>query len=141
MKKLTIILVCLFNMKIRIIIILLLFIVCVSCLNVQVYPGKVLIVNRSIDNSLQDSSMVCGYVLDAAEEKPFWNSSKILVEKTEIFTFCDSTGYFFMKLLPGTYSIVCFDPLVTGDTIKLNNLKIFPGEKVEVKFLKTVTIW
>jgi len=119
-------------------IIFFLIIIFVSCLDVRIYPGKALIVNRSFDISLQDSAMICGYVLDAAEKTPLWNSSKILVENTEISTFCDSTGYFFIKLLPGTYTIICFDPLVTDDTLKLKSLKILSNEKVEIKFLKRV---
>jgi hypothetical protein len=117
------------------------FIIFISCLDVHIYPGKALIVNRFFDNSLQDSALIYGYVLDAAEEKPLWDSSKILVEKTEISTFCDSTGYFFMKLQPGAYNIVCFNPIVTDDTLKLDNLKILPHEKVEIKFLKKVKEW
>ena len=112
-----------------------------SCLNTKIYEGKALIVSRSFDTSLQDSAMIYGYVLDAAEKQPLWNSSTIIVEETQTTTYSDSTGYFSMKLLQGTYTVVCFDPLVTNDTLKLENTVIFPNEKVEIKFLKGVVIW
>ena len=121
--------------------IIFIFIVFISCLSVHIYPGKAIIVNRSFDDSLQDSAMIYGYVLDAAEKKPLWNSSKISIEKTELFTFCDSTGFFLIKLLPGIYNIVCFCPIVTDDTLKLDNIKFLPNEKIEVQFLKKVVVW
>jgi len=125
-------------MKTRTIIIFFQFILFVSCSNIQTYPGKALIVNRSIDNSLQDSAMIYGYVLDAKEKKPLSNCT-ILVKETNSAVYSDSTGYFFLKLLPETYTVMCFAE--HSDTLLLENLKILTNEKVEVKFLRTVVIY
>ena len=118
-------------------IIFFLFIVFISCSNIQTYPGKALIVNRSIDNSLQDSAMVYGYVLDAKKKKPLGNCT-ILVKEANSIVYSDSTGYFSLKLLPKTYTVMCFAEY--SDTLLLENLKILPNEKVEVKFLRSVVI-
>jgi len=109
--------------------------------NTTIYEGKALVINRSFDDSLQDSVMIYGYVLSAADENPFWNSSTILIEDTKTSTVCDSSGFFSLKLLSGTYTVICFDPSVTDDTLKLENLKTLPNEKVEIKFLKRVVVW
>ena len=113
-----------------------------SCIkNTIIYEGKALIINRSFETSLQDSVMIYGYVLSAADENPFWNSSIILIENTKTATVSDSLGFFSLKLLSGTYAVICFDPSVTNDTLKLENLKTLPNEKVEIKFLKRVEVW
>jgi len=107
-----------------------------SCAGIHIYPGEALIVSRSFNNSLQDSAMICGYVFDALEENPLWNWTISVVGNTEMTTNTDSNGYFLIKLLPGTYNIICSE-----DTPKLYNIKILPNEKIEVRFLKKVVVW
>ena len=112
-----------------------------ACNEVKIYPGRVEIVDRSFDQTLQDSAMIHGYVLDASEEKPLWNLSVILITETGDTTLCDSIGYYFIKLLPGIYTVECFYLLPTqNDSLKLENLKILPNEKVQVNFFKEVEV-
>ena len=54
--------------------------------NTIIYEGKALIINPSFDDSLQDSVMIYGYVLSAADENPFWNSSTIVIFTAALFT-------------------------------------------------------
>lgn len=114
-----------------------------SCLSIHVTHGKAEIVNRSFDCSLQDSAMICGYVLDAYGTHPVYSS--VFIENTGNSVFSDSTGYFSVKLLPGTYTVIC-DPVHPADTRgytqtqKLENLTILPNEKIEVKFLITSVV-
>ncbi|MCL2412808.1 MAG: hypothetical protein FWC98_01570, partial [Bacteroidales bacterium] len=79
-----------------------------SCREVQIFPGRIEIVERSFDPLLQDSAMVQGYVLDALMEYPFWNPQVVFIAETGATALSDSTGFYFMKLLPGTYTVEVF---------------------------------
>lgn len=112
-----------------------------SCRCVQIFPERIEIVERSFDYSFQDSAMIYGYVLDAFMGEPHWKPQVILITETETTTLTDSTGYYFMKLLPGTYTIEVFCSFVTaGDTLRLENLNLLPNEKVKINFFTRVEI-
>ncbi|MCL2412809.1 MAG: carboxypeptidase-like regulatory domain-containing protein [Bacteroidales bacterium] len=113
-----------------------------SCRNVQIFPERIEIVERTIDHSLRDSAVIYGYVLDAFMKEPLWrNPSVILVTQTGTTTLSDSTGFYSIKLLPGTYTIEVFCSFSTvGDTLRLENLNLLPNERVKIKFFKRVEI-
>jgi len=114
----------------------------ISCNRVQIYPGRIEIVERSFDYSLQDSAAIHGYVLEAYEEKPTLSCrSTILIVETGATTQDNDSGYFFIKLLPGTYTVERFFTFPTwNDTMRLENLKILPNEKVKIKFFRRIEI-
>jgi len=122
------------NVKILTTFFLFVLLLFLSCVNTKIYEGKVQIINRSFDTSLQDSAMIYGYVLSAADENPLSNRT-ILIKETKNSVFSDSIGLFSMKFLPGTYTIVCFYPPATDSSLELDNFKILPNEKIEIKFL------
>jgi len=128
-------------MKFFTIIFLFVLLLFASCLNTKIYEAKALIVSRSFDTSLQDSAMIYGYVRSAAYEEILPYNMIVLIQETKTTTECDSLGNFSLKLLSGTYTVMCFNPSVTDDTLKLENLKILPNEKVEIKFLMREEEW
>jgi len=107
-----------------------------SCHSEERIPGRVEVVERSFDSSLQDSVMIHGYVLSVSEEKPLWMmSSTIVVVELAVATQSDSvSGYFSMKLLPGIYTIVCLFPTANPD-LTLNRQEFLPNERVKIRFL------
>ena len=109
-----------------------------SCSNSPkiIYKGQASIIGQSFDTSLLDSAMIYGHVLLAYPNRAPSHNTTILVVETGTTTFSDSTGFFSIKLLPGTYSVMCSE-----DTPKLNLMTIHPNEKVEVEFIVRVEIW
>ena len=113
----------------------------VSCHKVHIYPGKAIIVNRSIDATLNDSAIIFGMVYSAEDEKTPELNADIWIESPNIKTNSDSTGFFNLKLLSGTYTIKCLGKFSNEDMIiELKNLSILPNEKVEVRFLQGIII-
>ena len=126
------------NMKILTTFFLLVLLSFASCnKNTIIYEGKASIISRSFDTSLQDSAMIYGYVRSAAYEDilPPYNIPTIFIRETNATTECDSLGYFSLKLLQGTYTVVCSE-----DCPDLK-ITIRSNEKVEIKFLIRVVIW
>ncbi|MCL2682057.1 MAG: carboxypeptidase-like regulatory domain-containing protein [Bacteroidales bacterium] len=119
-----------------------------SCLNkTKPEESKAFIVSRHFDTALQDSAMIHGEVLSLDGERPFAGCVEIndtmkcsfidwiiSIKGTDISTRCDSTGYFSIKLLPGTYTVDCIYPGERDASVLLKNLTLLPNEKVRVKF-------
>jgi len=107
-----------------------------SCHTEERIPGRVEVVERYFDSSLQDSVMIHGYVLSVSEEKPLWMmSSTIVAVEIAVATQSDSvSGYFSMKLLPGAYTIVCLFPTTNPD-LTLSRQEFLPNERVKIRFL------
>ncbi|GAB6278022.1 MAG: hypothetical protein STSR0006_00170 [Lentimicrobium sp.] len=126
--------------KTGILIIILLSMV-ISCRKVHTYPSIAIIVNRLIDTTLNDSALIFGYVYSAEDEKTPELNANIWIEDTNIKTNSDSSGFFSLKLLSGTYTIKCLGKYSNEDMIiELKNLSILPNERIEVKFLQGVII-
>src|SRR3989304_6940734 len=99
----------------------------ISCRIVHTYPSKAIIVNRSIDTTLRDSSLIFGYVYSAGDEKTPEINANIWIEGTKIKTNSDKSGFFSMKLLSGTYTIKCLGEFRNEDEIiELKNLSVLP---------------
>lgn len=123
------------------ILLIILLVMVVSCHKVHTYPSKAIIVNRSIDTTLRDSSLIFGYVYSAGDEKTPEMYANIWIEGTKIKTNSDKSGFFSMKLLSGTYTIKCLGEFSNEDEIiELKNLSVLPNERIEVKFLQGIII-
>ncbi|MDR2907924.1 MAG: hypothetical protein LBU91_08055 [Bacteroidales bacterium] len=112
----------------------------ISCNDVNIYPGRAEIVNRSLDYALQDSVIICGYVLSSDTESPSWNRFTIQIVETGMSTQDDSTSYFSMKLLLNDKicTIKCNREFTEEEVPTLKITSILPNEKIEVKFLHKV---
>jgi hypothetical protein len=121
--------------------IFILLIIMSSCRHTQTFEGKAIIVSRSIDVTLKDSSMVYGKVYSAQNENEPLANVNIWIDGTSIKTYSDNIGFFSIKVLPGTYTIQSLGKFDNQDMIeKLTNITLLPNEKVEVKFLQKITI-
>jgi hypothetical protein len=113
-----------------------------SCHTEERYLGSVEIIERSVDNSLQDSVIIYGYVLvrdmHGKNRPPYlYERPTIKILETETTTQSNDSGYFSIKMLHGTYTIECFFPSTPWNgNPKLENIKISPNEKIKVKFIK-----
>lgn len=113
-----------------------------SCSPIVNTPGRVEIVSRTFDYSLQDSAMVHGYLLDVLSEEPlFLHRATISIVETGGVTQDNDSGYFSIKLLPGTYTIRVIDDrylrIENVQYLKISN--ILPNEKIKVKFFRPTT--
>jgi len=81
----------------------------VSCLNRQFIKGRAELISIS-DSILNDSSIFVGYVhkVDWTVNYPYDAFPfEIWIENTQYRTTTDSTGYYYIKTVPGTYSVKC----------------------------------
>ena len=78
----------------------------VSCLNRQFVDGRYELVSVS-DTTLNDSSIFVGYIHQIDFPYHFPNDYEIWIENTDYSTISDSIGYYFIKTMPGVYSIKC----------------------------------
>ncbi|MCK3686315.1 hypothetical protein [Maribellus sp. YY47] len=80
-----------------------------SCLDRQFIEGKVEMVSVS-DTLLNDSSLISGQVhhVDADDPEHYYdNEFEIWIENSDWATTTDTTGYYSLKIAPGTYAVKC----------------------------------
>lgn len=108
-----------------------------SCRQIHVYDSKAVVLSRTTDASLKDSSLIYGYVLTAPDGLLPEQFADIWIVNPSYKTVSDTTGFFRLKLPAGTYTINSLGKYSNSDmTIILKNITLLAGEKVEVKFLQ-----
>ncbi len=109
---------------------------CSSCLNRQFIDGYAEIVSIS-NSTLNDSSLFFGYArqVDYSDLYPI-RPYEIWIENTAIKVYTDSTGYFSIKTMPGTYSLKCQSTSNNWEQLieELNKIDIKKNQKIEVNF-------
>ena len=116
----------------------------VSCLDRQFIKGRAELISTS-DTILLDSSIFAGYVYPVDfigkypyEAVPF----EIWIENTKLITTTDSTGYYYLKTMPGTYTVKC---QVRSNEYELlieekRNIKIEKNQKIRIDFYIGTTV-
>jgi hypothetical protein len=109
-----------------------------SCLDRQFIKGKAELISIS-DSTLNDSSIFVGHVqqVDWTGNYPYDTIPfEIWIENTKYRTTTDSTGYYYIKTLPGTYSVRC--QTKSNKWVQLieekRNVKIDKNKKIRIDF-------
>ena len=109
----------------------------VSCLNRQFVKGRAELLSVT-DSLLNDSCLLEGHVTyfeNTAPLPPLKDWFEVWLN-TGVRTTTDSTGYYSIKTLPGTYTIRCqtrgnvYEPLIE----EISNIKIEKNQKVSIDF-------
>ncbi|MCL2412810.1 MAG: hypothetical protein FWC98_01580 [Bacteroidales bacterium] len=114
----------------------------ISCSPIVNTPGRIEIVSRTIDHSLQDSAVIHGYLLSVLDERPFFfHRAEISIVETGFTTQDSDSGYFSIKILPGTYTIKVLDDryLRIENAQYLRVSDVLPNEKIKVIFFRPET--
>lgn len=109
-----------------------------------VYQRKTELVSIS-DSTLNDSSIFVGHVyrVDWTGNYPYDATPfEIWIENTKYSTTTDSTGYYFVKVMPGTYSIKCQSKYNEWEQLieEKRNVKIDKNKKIQIDFYIGYTI-
>lgn len=122
--------------------ILVLIVLNYSCLDRQFVDGRSEIISIS-DTTLNDSSLFVGYVhhIDWEGSYPL-NYFNIWIENSSYKTTADSNGYYFLKTLPGKYTIKCKGGSESWDRLieEMKNIEIAKNKKVRIDFYLGYTI-
>jgi len=116
------------------------FLANVSCLNRQFIEGRAELVSTS-DTMLNDSSIFVGHIthIDMAN---LYIPTEIWIENTNYKTTVDSTGYYTLKTLPGTYTIKCQSKWNTWNQLieEKKNIEITKNKKIKIDFYLGYTV-
>lgn len=106
-----------------------------SCLSINYIDSATQVVGRSMDTSLNDSSLIYGTVIvNTTNNMPHPHAS-IWIDGTNIKTTSDVYGKFNIKILPGTYTVKCLDPSSEERFLMtLKDISLSPNEKIELLF-------
>jgi len=115
-----------------------------SCLDRQFIKGRAELISTS-DSALHDSSLFVGHVqqVDWTGDFPY-NAIpfNIWIENTKYSTTTDSTGYYALKTMPGTYTIKC--QTKSNEWVQLieekRAVKIDKNKKIQIDFYIGYTI-
>jgi len=115
-----------------------------SCLNRQFVEGRSEIISIS-DTTINDSSLIFGHIYQVdwiGMENYRENEFEIWLENSDLITTNDTTGYYSLKTLHGTYTIKC---QTTGNQWErlieeVKDLNITENTKTEVDFYIGYTI-
>lgn len=115
-----------------------------SCLNRQFIKGKTELVSIS-DSTLNDSSIFVGHVqqLDFIGNYPYDAIPfEVWIENTNYRTMTDSTGYYYLKTKPGTYTLMCQTKSNEWDKLieEKRNVNIDKNTKIQIDFYIGYTI-
>lgn len=106
-----------------------------SCREVVIIDSSAEIVSRSIDETLNGSALVYGYVYSAGTANRPYLFATVWVEGSDLKANAGTDGNFNLTILPGKYTLKCLsenaDPQFTA-TIK--DITLTANEKVEVIF-------
>ena len=108
--------------------------IAISCRSITRIDSKVEIVSRTVDTSLKDSAVICGYVSYAGTEGTRISNSKVWIENSDILTKSDNNGFFVLKIKPGTYKLSCLGEYSDPQFTATKDISLLANEKVEVKF-------
>lgn len=114
------------------------FIVVSSCLNRQFIEGRAEIVSVS-DTILSDSSFVFGHVYCVGwPGKDFYyeNEFEIWIEDSGMKTTNGTTGFYSLKMAPGTYTIKCQTTYNEWERLieEVQNIKLAKNTKTGINF-------
>jgi hypothetical protein len=120
------------------------FIIASSCLNRQFIDGNVEIVSSS-DTTLNDSSLVFGHVYHVDwYDKEYYHENEltIWIENSDLETTNDTTGYYSLKIAPGTYTIKCQSTYNEWERLieEVKNIDLVKNTKTEINFHIGTTI-
>lgn len=115
-----------------------------SCLNRQFIDGRTEIVSSS-DTTLNDSSLVFGHVyyVDWSDKEYYYeNELKIWIENSDLGTTNDTTGYYSLKITPGTYTIKCQSTYNEWERLieEAKNIDFAKNTKTEINFYIGTTV-
>ena len=123
-------------MKNTILIFTLFLLIISSCRQIHFVDGESLILNRSIDTSLNDSAIIFGTVYNNRCDFCFETQAKIWINGTDLNTMTDSKGYFSLKIPAVLSTIKCTR---INDRYKvteeLKDILILKNEKIELKIV------
>jgi hypothetical protein len=123
-------------MKNTILIFTLCFLIISSCRQIHFVDGESLILNRSIDTSLNDSAIIFGTIYNNRCDFCFETQAKIWINGTDLNTMTDSKGYFSLKIPSILSTIKCTR---INDQYKiteeLKDILILKNEKIELKII------
>ncbi|TAL75876.1 MAG: hypothetical protein EPN88_03195 [Bacteroidetes bacterium] len=121
----------------NILLLLALFLIIIySCRQIHFVDGESIILNRSIDTSLNDSAMIFGTVYYNDCDQCFAFQAKIWINGTELNTMTGTKGYFKLIIPSGLSTIKCTrinDQYKIIEEIK--DLLILKNEKIELKII------
>jgi hypothetical protein len=119
------------------------FLVNVSCVNRQFIKGRAELVSIS-DTTLNDSSIFVGHITrtELVSDSPYYIPTEIWIENTNYNTTVDSDGYYSLKTLPGTYTIKCQTKGNTWEQLiaEKKNVEITKNKKIKIDFYLGYTI-
>ena len=115
-----------------------------SCLDRQFVKGRAELISIS-DSTLNDSSIFVGQVQQVdwtGNYQYYANQFEIWIEDTKYRTTTDSTGYYTIKTIPGTYSVRCQIRSNEWDLLieEKKNVKIDKNKKIQIDFYVGYTI-
>ncbi len=118
--------------------ILFVFFIINSCLDAGFTPGRSEIVSVS-DSTLNDSSLFTGHIylnMEDSVTKISVNEAIISIKNLGISTSSDSSGYYHLTVLPGTYTLQCQDKGNQWSQLieEIKNVKIRKNEIIRIAF-------
>jgi hypothetical protein len=115
----------------------------VSCLNRHFINGRSELVSIT-DTTLNDSSIFMGSVrwVDWPINYTFQGPFEVWIENTHLKTTSDSSGYYFIKTIPGTYTIKCQSEGNEWAQLieEMQNLEIMKNKKIRINFYIGYTV-
>ena len=113
-------------------------------MNRHFIEGRAEIVSSS-DTVLNDSSLIFGHLYHVdwyGDEYYLENEFEIWIENSELKTTNDTTGFYSIKLIPGTYTIKCQSSGNTWERLiaEAKNITISKNTQTEIDFYIGYTI-
>jgi len=107
-----------------------------SCRQIHFVDGESMVLNRSIDTSLNDSAIIYGTVYYSECDQCFETQAKIWINGTELNTLTDTLGYINLRIPSGLCTIKCTRLNSRYDiTEQIKDLVVLKNEKIELKFI------
>ncbi len=106
-----------------------------SCNDPVIVDSSAEIISRSIDETLNDSALIYGFVYGAETINSPFPDTKIWIEGSDLETTSDIYGNFSLAVSPGTYTIKCLhDQYEERFTAIVKDITLLPNEKIEIRF-------
>ncbi len=106
-----------------------------SCNDPVIVGSSAEIIGRSIDETLNDSALIYGFVYSAGSIKSPYANANIWIEGSDLETTSDISGNFSLAVLPGIYTIKCLGNQEEDRfTAVIENMELSPNEKIEIIF-------
>lgn len=113
------------------------FLLTASCSNFNMREGRAEIISVS-DTTLNDSSIFVGYVYDLGNSSLNYpiQDGQVWIENTNLKATPDLTGYYYIKTIPGTYTIKCQRDFNDWPQLieEVKNVEINKNEIIHINF-------